>query len=89
MSEKNRERGVQVGISSRGVGDMEIKHLDEGGEAYHVQNGYRFVTFDCVAEPSVEGSHLMVMESKQRLLASRNLDMRRQLLANVHDFFAG
>lgn len=51
------DRGIQIGISSRGVGDMEMT-LDEGDEAYKVQPGFAFVTFDSVAEPSVQGTQL-------------------------------
>ena len=44
-----------IGISSRGIGDMEIR--DNGGqELYFVTEGYRFVTWDAVAEPSVRCS---------------------------------
>ena len=73
------ESGVQVGISSRGVGDMEMT-MHEGEEAYEVMPGFAFVTFDAVAEPSVTGTQLMVMESRQKkmkkhLLISRKLTL--------------
>lgn len=60
------ERKVRVGISSRGIGDMEV-HEDAGRQIYYVSDGYRFVTWDCVAEPSVSGAVLHLMESKNRL----------------------
>lgn len=60
------DRGVQVGVSSRGVGDMEIV-MHEGEDTYEVQPGFRFVTFDAVAEPSVKGTQLQRLnESLQR-----------------------
>ncbi len=58
-------QNASIGISSRGVGDMETSMLEDE-EVYEVQPGYKFVTFDAVAEPSVPGSYLAVMESKQR-----------------------
>ena len=59
------EQKVQVGISSRGVGDMEVEESG-GKEHYRVMPGYQFVTWDCVAEPSVSGATLSVMEGLQR-----------------------
>lgn len=62
------ERKVQVGISSRGVGDMEVR--ESGGEEfYEVLPGYAFVTWDAVAEPSVHGATLNVMEGLSRRTA--------------------
>lgn len=91
------ERNVQVGISSRGVGDMEVTHLAEGEEAYEVQPGFNFVTFDAVAEPSVEGTQLMVMESRQRekqqqiaeQMQHQRVGAERNLLVEVHNLFGG
>ena len=58
---------VQIGISSRGVGDMEV--VNEGSrEKYMVQPGYQFVTWDIVGEPSVREAVMHVMESKNRLV---------------------
>ena len=60
------DRNVRIGISSRGVGDMEVK--DHGGrELSYVTEGYRFITWDAVAEPSVTGAILHLMENKNRL----------------------
>lgn len=59
------ERKCRVGISSRGIGDMEA--VNEGGEQYHnVLPGYQFVTWDAVAEPSVHGATLNIIESIQK-----------------------
>jgi len=65
------ESNVNIGISSRGVGDME-SILHEGNEAYKVLPGYTFVTFDVVAEPSVHGSYLSLQESKKRLMGLKD-----------------
>lgn len=73
------ESNVQIGISSRGVGDME-SIIHEGRECYRVLPGYTLVTFDIVAEPSVEGSFLSVMESRDRLagMQVKNLKHERE-----------
>lgn len=56
-------RHGSIGISSRGIGDMEVR--EEGGqEVYYVTEGYRFVTWDAVAEPSVHGARLQIVEGK-------------------------
>lgn len=61
------EHKVRVGISSRGVGDMEmVEH--NGHEVYRVMPGYSFVTWDVVAEPSVKGAILNIQESMTRRL---------------------
>ena len=67
------ESNIPIGISSRGVGDMETT-MHENSEYYKVMPGYSFVTFDVVAEPSVSGSYLSsVAESKSRVI-----DVRKQ-----------
>jgi len=64
------DRKVPVGVSSRGVGDMDIK--SEGGEeAYLVQPGYQIVTFDAVADPSVTSAQMKIMESRQRFSTNK------------------
>lgn len=63
---------VQVGISSRGVGDMET--VNEGQqETQRVLDGYQFVTWDMVAEPSVTEAVMSVMESKDRKVITRKV----------------
>lgn len=57
--------GVQVGISSRGVGDMETV-MEGQEECYKVCDGYSIVTWDIVAEPSVQEAVMSVMESRNR-----------------------
>ena len=59
------EHKVQIGISSRGVGDMEIAE-ENGKEIYRVLPGYSFVTWDVVAEPSVSGAILNIQEGLSR-----------------------
>lgn len=56
------EHKVRVGISSRGVGDMEVAEQN-GQEYYRVMPGYAFVTWDAVAEPSVNEAILSIQES--------------------------
>lgn len=60
------EHKVRVGISSRGVGDMEMVESGGGRETYRVLPGFTFVTFDAVAEPSVSGAILNIQESLTR-----------------------
>lgn len=83
------EANVNIGISSRGVGDMETT-IHEGEEYYQVLPGYTFVTFDIVAEPSVHGSYMSVLESKNKLSPNRR-DHRRnreeKVVTEVRDFF--
>ena len=64
--------GVRVGISSRGVGDMEVVNEGTADEAYMVQGGYRFVTWDTVGEPSVQEAVMSVMESKEYGIMTRS-----------------
>lgn len=59
------EHKVRVGISSRGVGDMEVVE-QHGQQIYRVMPGYAFVTWDAVAEPSVNGAILQIQESLVR-----------------------
>jgi hypothetical protein len=71
-----------IGISSRGIGDMEVR--DNGGsELYYVTEGYRFVTWDAVAEPSVSGAILHIAEGRLRPLRNR-VPVRQNLLDNKH-----
>lgn len=59
------EHKVRVGISSRGVGDMEVAE-SHGQQIYRVMPGYTFVTWDAVAEPSVSGAILNIQEGLSR-----------------------
>jgi hypothetical protein len=61
------EHKVRVGISSRGVGDMEVAE-NHGQQIYRVMPGYAFVTWDAVAEPSVSGAILNIQEGLNRRL---------------------
>lgn len=85
------ESNVCVGISSRGVGDMETTHF-EGEEYYQVLPGYTFVTFDMVAEPSVHGSYMSVMESRNRLLGQKRpnqVNREQQVVNELSNFLNG
>ena len=61
------EHKVRVGISSRGVGDMEVAE-QQGHQVYRVLPGYSFVTWDAVAEPSVNGAILQIQEGLNKRL---------------------
>ena len=84
------DRGMQVGISSRGVGDMELT-MHEGKEAYKVLDGYQIISFDCVAEPSVAGTQLkkQMNESLNRNKISPKMmkEMRERLLVKEIKYF--
>lgn len=71
------DSGVSIGISSRGVGDMETT-MFENDEYYQVLPGYTFVTFDVVAEPSVKDSYLTVSESRNRMIGNRVGNVRKK-----------
>ena len=75
------DRKIQVGVSSRGVGDMEIV-MHEGEDCYEVQPGYAIITFDTVAEPSVRDAKLKRLnESLQKRISPKQLrEMREKLL---------
>jgi hypothetical protein len=72
------EHKVRVGISSRGVGDMDVVE-SAGKELYQVMPGYAFVTWDAVAEPSVNGAILQIQEG---------LNKRLRPMAKTKDRFA-
>lgn len=80
--------GVTVGISSRGIGDMKPVMTESMQEAYEVLPGYRFVTWDTVAEPSVKEAELSVMESKQRKLSKKS-QAEQALLAELNQYLRG
>jgi hypothetical protein len=63
------EHKVRVGISSRGVGDMEVVSESNGQETYRVLPGYTFVTRDAVAEPSVNGAILNIQEDLKKIMS--------------------
>jgi len=84
------ESGVSIGISSRGVGDME-SIVVEGKELNRVLEGYLFITWDVVAEPSVAGSYLGVMESRNRMLRSKQLSdpfktKEHNIIKEIHNY---
>lgn len=72
-------QGVTVSISSRGVGDME-SCFNEGLEYNRVLPGFRFVTFDAVNEPSVQGTALSITESKKLALAESRKQLEKEIL---------
>ncbi len=88
------EHKVRVGISSRGVGDMEVVEHN-GHEVYRVVPGYAFVTWDAVAEPSVNGAILNIQENLNRRLRPIHQQKHRfseaayqsLLVKEINDFF--
>jgi hypothetical protein len=74
---------VRVSVSSRGVGDMES--IKEGDKEYQkVMDGYTIVTWDTVHEPSVKGTELSVMESRNRMLDLK-VQFEHELLEEIKD----
>lgn len=56
------EHDVRVGISSRGAGQLTEDNVD-GVEVILVEEGFRFITWDVVAKPSVSDAILQISES--------------------------
>lgn len=77
------ERKCRVGISSRGVGDMEMKEGSNNKQLYYVQPGYTIVTWDVVAEPSVSGCTLAVMEGLNKTIKPLHEARRKNLLVQA------
>jgi hypothetical protein len=78
------EQDVRVCISSRGVGDLESYLNEDGNEFNKVLPGFKFVTFDAVNEPSVNGTQLNVMESKIRVARDKSrAELEKQFLAET------
>lgn len=76
---------VTVGISSRGAGDLE--EIEMNGQVYQsVAPGYTLVTFDVVGEPSVGGSFLSVLESKQKQLGQKLITKKDAEKLVVNEF---
>lgn len=88
------EHRVQTGISSRGVGDMELTEDNHRGKFYRVCPGYTILTWDVVADPSVKNAVLQISESVQnaftnprtKKLFSRDL-YQKALLEEINRFF--
>jgi len=88
------EHKVRTGISSRGVGDMEVVE-NAGKDVYRVMPGYAFVTWDAVAEPSVNGAILQIQEGLNRRLRPIKKERRsfspdaynNLLVAEINKFF--
>jgi len=56
--------GVKIGISSRGMGTL--SEASEGAKI--VNDDYKMITFDLVADPSTKGAYPSLAESKQHAL---------------------
>jgi len=78
---------ARVGISSRGVGDMEAVNEGADGEMHRVLPGYSFVTWDIVGEPSVKEAVMSVMESRNRIVTrakKANIDPCEALVTEIN-----
>lgn len=73
------KQNVTIGVSSRGIGDM-VTESTGGKQFFRVLEGYNLITFDAVAEPSVPGTELTMMESRMR----RQRDADNGLLVRKH-----
>lgn len=79
------ESGVQLGISSRGIGDVTV--IEKNGEKYYkVLPGYQLITWDVVAEPSVKEAYLALAESRNRMVKSYT-PIQNKLIHKIKDFF--
>ena len=76
------EHGIEYSISSRGVGDIKEEFIN-GSACDVVQPGYRFITFDAVQEPSVQGTALRLMESKIKEKASNRIKLEKAFIAEM------
>lgn len=56
------ESDVRVGISSRGAGQLEEQNIN-GTKVILVNEGFRFITWDVVAKPSVSDAIIQIAES--------------------------
>jgi hypothetical protein len=58
--------GVEVGVSSRGMGSAQTGDWD-GQEALIVEDNFRLMTFDCVVDPSVADARIAALEGFERI----------------------
>lgn len=84
---------VKLGISSRGVGEVEEVFTEDAHQKYVVKPGYSFVTWDIVGKPSVTESIMHVMESKDPLARGlitrakrRQMNPQAELLNQIKKF---
>ena len=72
-------------ISSRGIGDMQPVTMEgSNDEGFEVLPGFRFVTWDIVAEPSVTEAQLSVLESKQHNMGDSRKNAEAEILKALH-----
>jgi hypothetical protein len=67
------EHDVKVGISSRGAGQLTEDRIDDV-DIILVEEGFRFITWDVVAKPSVSDAILQISES----LEYKTKDLKRE-----------
>lgn len=73
---------VQVGISSRGVGDVKSVTIN-GEEHFEVLPGYQLITWDVVAEPSVHDSYLVLAEAQNHIRSIKSKDFYEHQLVEL------
>jgi hypothetical protein len=73
--------GVQLGISSRGVGSVR----EEAGGTI-VEDDFQMICFDMVSEPSTDGAYMSLQESKKFTNIFTKADRVNRLL---HDIVSG
>lgn len=75
------EHDVRVGISSRGAGQLTEQRID-GTNIILVNEGFRFITWDVVAKPSVSDAIIQIAESLDlslRPIQSQRKQMVKQI----------
>ena len=76
------ESGVQLGISSRGLGSLK----DKGGRT-EVQDDFQLICFDIVSDPSTPGAFMNLQESNQRPNIFNHGDRIDRALNSILDKF--
>jgi len=76
------ESGVQLGISSRGLGSLK----DRGGRT-EVQDDFQLICFDIVSDPSTPGAFMNLQESNQRPNIFNHGDRIDRALNSILDKF--
>ena len=76
------QSGVQLGISSRGLGSLK----DKGGRS-EVQDDFQLICFDIVSDPSTPGAFMNLQESNQRPNIFNHGDRIDRALNSILDKF--
>ena len=80
------ENKVQVGISSRGVGDVGV--VSSSTDSYDlVKPGFKIITWDVVGDPSVSEAVMHIMESREMRTHKERLG--KQLAVEISNWLRG